>query len=183
MFDDANVVSSILSACVGGCLSLMGTILILRNERKKLKYEQIARLKHENRWAIARELYKKFSDMYWALRSLGLPGNRESVEADIRSARAAVLKFRIYASHIRFLLNKDLVEKVDALEMTMVRINSDLAGYAESLHSDSPQARDTAKFLSAFRANHMKSLTEGAVKKGMEAFEVSLRQFIGDECE
>lgn len=161
-------------------MSLLGTTFILRHERKKLKLEQIARLKFENRWEIAKELYKHISDMYWALRSLALPGNKESTTKEIEDARTKLLKFRVYKAHVRFLLDDGLVKLTDNLETNLLTMNSDLAGFAESLHSDSPQAADTAKFLLIYRAKHVQSLTEGDVKKSIESLEASLRQYTGN---
>lgn len=168
----------LIGALVGGFFTVLATWVTLRHELKKIRLQEMTRLRWTKRWAVIEESYSLLVKAYYALRRLLHPQGEAPAREAIDEAWKAWTAFNDCYAQCSVFLPKRFAVRIGNISKEFHLMTYDLSQYAKALYSDHRGADGDREFLTKFKRKHEKSLVDGDMNEKIEQLTDDLRAYL-----
>lgn len=173
--------SALLGAFIGGLFALVGTWLTLRQEIRKIRLQEMTRLRWTKRWDVIEKSYSLLAKAYYALRRMLHPQGEDQARAAIDDARKTWTAFEDYYAQSSVFLPKRFAVRIGNISKEFLVMVTDLSHYAEARYSDGPGADGDREFYTQFKRKYENSLVGGDMHERIEQLRDDLRDYLDQD--
>ncbi len=168
----------LIVAIISGCFALLGTLIVLRHERKKIRLQEMARLRWEKRWDVIGETYSLLAKVDLAFRAVPQPDSETLREQEIQDAHGVWKSFdQFYFPNCLF-LPKNFDDRVRKISDEFQHMHSDFSAYSRALGSTGPQADEARLIYHQEYGRHQRSLVGGELEQRIRQLKDDLRAYL-----